>query len=47
MKIELKTKNMGELITILGKDDAINCNNYISDDDELIRGNCRTFKKGI
>jgi predicted hydrocarbon binding protein len=47
MKIELKTKNMGELITILGKDDAINCNNYISDDDELIRETVEHLKKGF
>ena len=47
MKIELKTKNMGELITILGKDDAINYNNYISDDDELIRETVEHLKKGF
>ena len=48
MKVELKTKNMEDFLTILGKndDDATKGGIYLSNDDELIKESVEHLKKG-
>lgn len=49
MKVELKTKNMGELLTVFGKDNTTDhkYHTYLSNDDELIKETVEHLKKGF